>query len=118
MNIYLTYYDCNLIWLQTQDDGYYDKKYQLADCEKHGENYKRCDPDKVKPKNEEKCEITDDYACNKKYWKKSTNKGKDKKSKKTIEEEKDYCECMGLDYYEPDDFVLTQLRGAVKAQSS
>lgn len=73
----------------------------------------------IKPSpNEEKCEITDDYACNKKYWKKSTNKGKDKKSKKTIEEEKDYCECMGLDYYEPDDFVLTQLRGAVKDQSS
>ena len=105
----------DLIWLQTQDDD--DKVVILPECEKHGKNYKRCDPDKVKSKDEDTCEDIDDYACNKKYWKKSTHKGKDERSKKTIEEEEDYCECIGLDYYQPD-FVMTQLRGAVKSQSS
>ena len=93
--------------LQDDDD------VKLPICEVDGKNYKRCDPDEMEPKDESTCEDIDDYACNKKFWKKSTNKGKKSKSERSIEEEEEYCECIGLEYYEPESSIA-QLRGAFK----
>ena len=55
----------------------------------------RCDPKKIEEGDVLKCKEIDEFACNK---------------ERVVDDEEDYCECGGLEYYEPESSIA-QLRG-------
>ena len=88
-----------MLHLPLPQDKKKDRNTILPECEVHGKNFKRCDPDKIKENDVVTCEEIDEYACNK---------------ERETDDEEEYCECIGLEYYEPDVNSMAKLHSPFK----